>query len=193
MGKGVVTTPVTERTCCNVSATVSVPKYRRHKGSGQAFVQIHGRRHYLGRWDSPQSKERYAAFVAELAVRPTIPTPPTPNAQITVTEVCAAYWDFAQRYYCKNGVPSGWLAHIRLMLRKLRQTYGLTPAADFGPLKLKAIRQTLVNAGQSRPYINKLVPIIPRMFKWAAAEEIVTLREEYQISPKGIGWRSARA
>jgi hypothetical protein len=33
------------------------------------------------------------------------------------------------------------------MLRKLRQTYGLTPAGEFGPLKLKAIRQTLVAAG----------------------------------------------
>jgi integrase len=49
----------------------------------------------------------------------------------------------------------------------------LTPAADFGPLKLKAIRQTLIDAGHSRVYINKLVPIIPRMFKWAAAEEII--------------------
>ena len=53
------------------------PKYRLHKGSGQAFVQIKGHRHYLGRWDSRQSKERYAAFVAELAVRPAIPMPPT--------------------------------------------------------------------------------------------------------------------
>ena len=56
------------------STTISVPKYRHHKGSGQAFVQVKGRRHYLGKWDSPQSKERYSALVAELAVSP-IPTP----------------------------------------------------------------------------------------------------------------------
>ena len=42
------------------------------------------------------------------------------------------------------------------MLRKVRETYGLTPAADFGPPKLKAIRQTLIAAGHSRVYINKL-------------------------------------
>ena len=30
------------------SKTVSVPKYRHHKGSGQAFVQVNGRRHYVG-------------------------------------------------------------------------------------------------------------------------------------------------
>lgn len=156
------------------STTVSVPKYRHHKGSGQAFVQIKGKRHYLGKWDSPESKERYSAFVAELAVRPSLPPSFLPgDKQITITEVCATYWEHAQGYYCKNGVPSGWLAHIRLMLRKLRETYGLTPAADFGPIKLKAIRQTLIDASHSRPYINKLVPIIPRMFKWAVAEEIV--------------------
>ena len=52
--------------------TVSaVPKYRRPKGSGQAFVQVNGRRHYLGKCNTPASKERCAAFVAELAVRPT--------------------------------------------------------------------------------------------------------------------------
>jgi hypothetical protein len=50
------------------STTVSVPKYRHHKGGGQAFVQVNGRRHYLGKWDSPKSKERYAPFVAELAL-----------------------------------------------------------------------------------------------------------------------------
>jgi len=156
------------------STTVSVPKYRHHKGSGQAFVQVKGKRHYLGKWDSPESKERYSAFVGELAVRPSLPPSFLPgDNQITITEVCAVYWEHAQRYYCKNGKPSGWLAHIRLMLRKLRETYGLTPAADFGPIKLKAIRQTLIDAGHSRPYINKLVPIIPRMFKWAASEEIV--------------------
>jgi hypothetical protein len=61
------------------SSCVAVPKYRHQKGSGQAFVQANSRRHYLGKWDSPKSKERYAAFVAELAVTPT-PTailPPT--------------------------------------------------------------------------------------------------------------------
>ena len=157
------------------ATTVSVPKYRHHKGSGQAFVQVNGRRHYLGKWDSPTSKERYAAFIAELAVRPAAlpPTATQSDAQITITELCAAYWDFAQGYYVKNGKPTGWLNHIRLMLRKVRETYGLTPAADFGPLKLKAIRQTLIDAGHSRSYINKLVPIIPRMFKWAVVEEIV--------------------
>jgi integrase len=70
-------------------------------------------------------------------------------------------------------MPSGWLTHIRLMLRKVRETYGHTPASEFGPRKLKAIRQSLIGAGHSRVYINKLVPIVLRMFKWATAEELL--------------------
>jgi hypothetical protein len=53
------------------ATTVStLPKYRHHKGTGQAIVQVNGRRHYLGKWNTQASKERYAAFIAELAVRP---------------------------------------------------------------------------------------------------------------------------
>ena len=73
------------------STTVSVPKYRHHKGSGQAFVQVNGRRHYLGKWDSPKSKEAYARFVAELAVSPGATTAvplTTPASQFTVVELC---------------------------------------------------------------------------------------------------------
>jgi hypothetical protein len=96
------------------STTVSVREYRHHKGSGQAFVQVNGHRHYLGKWDSPKSKERYAAFVAELAVRPVNLTPlvTSANARITVTELCVAYWEFAQRYEARNGLSKrtgcGW-------------------------------------------------------------------------------------
>ena len=78
------------------ATTVSaVPKYRRHKGTGRAFVQLQCRRYYLGKWNTPKSKKRYAAFVAELAVRPPMATPPRlaiPDAGITVSEVCIAYW-----------------------------------------------------------------------------------------------------
>ena len=115
-----------------------VPKYCRHRPSGRAYVRIHGKVIYVGRYGSDESKQEYGRLIAELAASP--PVLPQFGEKITITELVAAYWDFAEGYYCKNGVPSGWLAHIRLMLRKLRETYGLTAADDFGPLKLKAIR-----------------------------------------------------
>ena len=35
------------------------PKYRLHKGSGQALVQINGERIYLGKYGAEESKEKY--------------------------------------------------------------------------------------------------------------------------------------
>lgn len=74
------------------STKISIPKYHLHRGSGQAFIQIKGKRHYLGKFDSPQSKEAYSRFVAELAVDP-VPTTPTttPKESLTVLELIAAY------------------------------------------------------------------------------------------------------
>jgi integrase len=156
----------------------SVPKYRHHKGSGQAFVQVKGKRHYLGVYGTPDSKQRYARFVAELSASPAVQLPVVPAASpasLTVVELADAYHEFCKGYYRKkDGTPSGWLDHIQLVLDKhLAELYGRTPAADFGPKAFKAIRQRLVDAGNSRPYVNKLMPIVTRCFKWGAAEELI--------------------
>jgi len=156
----------------------SVPKYRHHKGSGQAFVQVKGKRHYLGTFGSPKSKEAYSRFIAELAASPVTTPAPTPvksAAGLTVVELADAYWQFCQGYYRKkDGTSSGWLDHIHLVLhRHLADLYGHRPAAGFGPKAFKTIRQRLVDAGNSRPYVNKLMPIVARCFKWGAAEELV--------------------
>ena len=155
------------------STIVSVPKYRHHKGSGQAFVQVNGHRHYLGKWDSPKSKERYAAFVAELAVNP-VSAPVRSASAATVVELIEAYWVFAVAYYVKGGKPTSTIEGIRRSLRDLRRLYGITQANEFGPVALKAVRQTMLQSGRlNRTTINKRVDNIRRVFKWAVAEQIV--------------------
>ena len=57
--------------------------------------------------------------------------------------------------------------------KHLSGLYGRTPAADFGPKSFNAIRQRLVDAKNSRPYVNKLMPIVTRCFKWGASEELI--------------------
>lgn len=51
--------------------------------------------------------------------------------------------------------------------------YGRMQAVEFGPLKLVAVRQQMVDAGWVRKSINRHVGRICRMFKWAAAHELV--------------------
>lgn len=43
---------------------------------------------------------------------------------------------------------------IRAMLKLVRQTYGDSPVVDFGPLALKAVQARMIEAGNSRRYIN---------------------------------------
>ena len=50
------------------AATVTknkVPPFRIHKGTGQAYVTLDGRRSYLGRADSPEVKQRYDRVINE--------------------------------------------------------------------------------------------------------------------------------
>jgi len=115
-----------------------IPAYRRHKASGQAVVTLNGRDFYLGRWQSRISRIEYDRLVCEwLAADRRIPER---SSGLYVVEFIAAYWKFARSYYVKNGSPSGSIPGIRVALRLLRETYGHTPAAEFGPLALKALQ-----------------------------------------------------
>ena len=43
----------------------AVPKYRKHKASGQAVVTIAGTDHYLGKFNSKPSKKLYDRLIGE--------------------------------------------------------------------------------------------------------------------------------
>ena len=113
-----------------------MPKYRLHKGSGQAFVQIKGHRHYLGVFNSPESKERYARFITESIINrlstPAIPAAPVD--QITVVELAASYLDHVQDFYRKNGAPTRRVGIIANIIGVVCGLYGRIPAHQFGPL-----------------------------------------------------------
>lgn len=126
-----------------------VPKYSLHAPSGQAYVRIQGRMIYLGKHGSRESHEAYARLIAELASSESqsASSAAIHANDLTVVELGAAYLRHAKEYYRKNGQPSPWLTHIRLSIRRLCELYGASPASEFGPLKLKAFRQTLIEAG----------------------------------------------
>ncbi len=154
-----------------------VPAYRLHKPSGQARVIIDGQHIYLGRYGSPESREKYARILAESATRqPTAMEPPSSGSLfpcLSVSELILAYWRFAETYYCKEGKPTKELACMKEALHPLRHLYGATSARDFGPRSLKAVRHHMVSQGLSRGVVNHRVGRIKRVFKWAVAEELI--------------------
>jgi integrase len=147
------------------------PKYGRHRATGQAVVTIDGRDIYLGRHGTTESRNRYDQLVSEwLAAGRQIAAL---LDGLTVDEVLARYWQFAQLHYRKHGEPTGELDNIRYALRPLEALYGESSACEFGPLALKAVRETMIAGDLSRGVINQRIGIIKRVFRWAVSEELV--------------------
>ena len=154
-----------------------VPKYRHYKPKNLGMVMIKGHAHYLGRYDSPESWERYHRLIADLhagrqASSPDLASPDNGLA-LTINELILAYVKFADSYYVKDGHPTIEPGNIRLVLRLVRRLWGSTPAGSFGPLALKTIRDEMIKAGNCRTEINRRVGRIVRMFKWGVSEELV--------------------
>lgn len=152
--------------------SLRTPKYRRHKGKGLAVVTLGGRDFYLGKYGSAASKEEYRRLVAEYLVSGAPPVEADPQS-ITVAEVLAAYLRFAKGYYRKGDKTTGEYGLMVDACRFVKPLYSRTVAVDFGPLALKAVRQSMIDAGLKRNTVNRHVGRVCRIFRWAAAEQLI--------------------
>lgn len=150
----------------------AIPKYRKHKASGQAVVTLDGKDFYLGPHRSRASVAEYDRLIGEwLAGGRTIADP---GDGIFVAELIVAYLRHAREYYVRaDGSQTDEVRLIKESCGHLRRLYGRQPAAEFGPKKLKAVRQSMIDAGWNRSHINKQVSRVKRMFRWATEEELV--------------------
>ena len=164
-----------------MSASVPrTPSLRRHKPSGQSVVTLGGQDHYLGPWPAtlrkppPAAREAYDRLIAEwLANGRRRPRAAADAPALTVNELILAFYRHAETHYRReDGTPTSELNEYRRSLTPLRALYGPTPAADFSPLKLKAVRQRMIDAGLCRGVVNQRVGRIVRMFKWGVSEEM---------------------
>lgn len=161
--------------------TRKLPSYRNHKPSVRAVVTLDGRDFYLGKYGSPENRAEYERVIAEwLARRRSAPSSPPPipgglpGDDLTVTEVLVFFWRHAERHYrTPGGEPSSELDNFKDTFRPLKKLYGATAAREFSPLKLKALRQAMIDSGLCRNVINQRIGRIVHAFKWAASEEKV--------------------
>lgn len=154
------------------SGSTREPSYRRHKASGQAVVTINGRDHYLGAWDSPESRIKYYRLLEARVNGESVPAPSSSPADITCAELCAIYLRWATSHYVKDGEPTTELPNVKRALKALRQTFPALPAREFGTSKMKAVRQQLIADGLCRSTCNRYVAILTRVFRHAAEEEL---------------------
>ncbi|HWL07351.1 MAG TPA: hypothetical protein VNQ76_02955, partial [Planctomicrobium sp.] len=117
------------------------------------------------------------------------------NALVLINELILQYWLYCQKYFVKNGSPTSEQACIRSALRFVRTMFGGEPVEDFGPLKLKAVRESMIDAGLARSTINQHVGRIKRFIAWAVENELLGV-EVYQrlLTVRGLlkGRSSAR-
>jgi integrase len=158
-----------------------IPSYRKHRASGQAVVTLNAKDHYLGRHGTAASRTEYNRKISEwLAAGRQLPA----NGELTVAGLVKRYWSHVEAYYRNaDGTPTGEVLSMKYALRPLSFLYGQTPAKDFGPVALKAVRQLMVDGylhpryGQQKPLcrtvINSRIKRIRRMFKWAVANQLV--------------------
>jgi integrase len=168
-----------------------IPTYRKHGASGQAVVNICGKTIYLGPHGSKASIREYDRVIAEWLARGRAPEP-TVETSISLNVLCARYLQYAIGYYQKNGRCTKVVPGIKSVIRYLREWYGAEPAAEFGPVALKAIRQRMVDDGLSRRYVNDHVDRIKRMFKWGASEQLVP-HDTYQAISLVAGLRRGKS
>ena len=158
----------------NKTNSTRPPSYRLHKASGQAVVTISGKDHYLGVHGTPESRLRYERLITAWMQGESVPAnDPDSSNDIAVAEVCAQYLRWAEGYYVKDGETTTELVNVKRAIKALAETYPSLPAKDFGPVRLKAVRDRFIADGLSRVNCNRYTRIIGRIFKFAAENEWV--------------------
>jgi integrase len=150
--------------------TQATPKYRKHRATGQAVVTISGHDHYLGPHGTKASKREYDRLVAEWLAAGRMTQPARHDPTFRVSELMAGYLRWAKGYY-QGGSKE--LAQIKFSFRPLKELYGASNAAEFGPLALKAVRERMIQAGLCRKLINQRIGRIKRLFAWGVEQEVV--------------------
>lgn len=150
---------------------VRVPSYRLHKPTGQAVVTLSGKDHYLGKYDTQESRQRYAKLLTEWESSNRSTAFAEPLNVLTMAQVTLSYLDHAKAYY---GEDSSEYVNLRLAVKPISALYTNHPAKLFGPAEFKACRQWwLQDPDRTRQYVNKQAKRLLRVIKWAVSEGLM--------------------
>jgi integrase len=160
------------------------PSYCLHRASGQAVVRIDGKDHYLGQHDTAESRAEYNRIIGEWFANGQCligKAAANQDPGLTLNELLLAYWMHAEKHYRRpDGTPTDEIHCLRAALRPLKELYGHTPAQDFGPLALKAVREKMVatiDERTGRPWCRRSINLhtsrIRSVFRWGVENELV--------------------
>jgi integrase len=171
-----------------------VPSYRRHKASGQAVVTLNGRDHYLGAWNSPQSKAEYERLIGEWLVRGRRLSHRRDGDgdgdEMLLKELVNGY-----RASVVPNLPDVEVDKLSRALKPVRDMFGETNASEFGPVRFKAVRAAMVASGLCISTIRHRMGVVRRMVAWGVENEMLpgdALHRLEAVAPLKAG-RDAKA
>lgn len=159
----------------------TVPAYRLHKPSGQAYVRVPGsggKLLYLGLFNSQGSRTRYAEVLAAWAAGKATPRPAvafSPGSRsYTIGRLALEYSRHLETYFGATfGKPSKQAAKERSALVRLVKLFETVEVEEFGPKRLIEYQEALAAEGLSRTTVSHSVGIVRRAVKWAVCQEKV--------------------
>ena len=157
----------------------STPSYLPHKATGRAravWTDDAGQRHdrlLPGTFDSPESRMAFAQLQLEVAASP-LRSPETKSKVFSINELMLAFIEHAKQHYRRaDGSNTDEFSEFKRVSKFVRRFFGDLPAVEFGPSRLKVVRERCIAEGWSRGFINQRIGKIKRVFKWAVSEEMV--------------------
>ncbi len=152
----------------------SLPRYTKHRASGQAVVRLSGEDFYLGPHGTKVSHLEYDRQIAEWLARGRRPLKVDDgNSDLSVVELLDAYRTHAETYYRKDGKLTNEVNALISAAKVVISLYSRELASEFGPLKLQAVQQAMIRLGWGRKHINKQTGRIVRMFAWGVRQEMI--------------------
>jgi integrase len=151
------------------------PLYRLHTTSGQARTTVNGKRVSLGKYGSPESRARYDQILAEWEANHALGTG-SAAVDITVSRLAILFMQHANTEYVRDGRPTGEANNFRLALKAMTTRFHGVRVLEFGPRKLKLLRDNLVEAGYSQNTINGHLRRLKFVFDWGVSEELFPVR-----------------
>ena len=149
-----------------------VPRLRRWRTRNVGFCDYQGRRIYFGKWNDPETREKYRAFVQRITATrfPSV----EPSADPTLAEIVLAFFDARRDYYQKNGVSTRQIERIRVACEFPLRFFSNLPVRLFGPRRLLECRDAMESSGRfSRTYINTLISCFRTVIKYGVSVELI--------------------
>lgn len=152
------------------------PGLRRH-ARGVGTVRLSGVDHYVGAWPDPEGPppdavtEKYHELVARWIAHGRRPLPKEEDARPLLVKDLAARFVVAaeDEYPLGSKEPKNYAVAMSPVVR----LFGTLPAAEFRPRHLIEAQAEMVRLGWVRKSLNRSVNRVKRVWRWAAARELV--------------------